>query len=165
MSDALISLRLSPEAFTDLRTAFEHADHEAECYLDTETGEVLWYSNHQMSLDDEPGPDAPDWIRDAYEKRLAIWNSDEGRFLEVPPNEELETWRDMRDFLDEEASDALRVQFRDRPASRGTYRQFEDALERHPTDRRDWLRFHRKRLRGRIEEWLELNGYELVVED
>ena len=164
MDESRTTLTLSPDDYDDLRTAFAEADPRIECYLDIDGAEVIWCSDREVDLDEPPAPDAPDWKRKTYERRMMLRNSRKGRFLEIPPHQRGKARRDMKMFLDDKASTPLRAQFQDAPTDQNTYLQFEDALEHHPEDRRRWTTFHRRRLRERIDEWLDLHGYELVVE-
>lgn len=158
------TVEMEESAYEDLRTAFQHNQYDTECYLDTEDGSVIWFSADTPPVDGEPDGDDPQWVHEAYEKRMKIWQDDNGRFLEVPPGDLTDACEDMQAFLDEHASEHLARKFASSGRNRGVFENFRRAVERHPEDKRAWRKFRRERCCQRIREWLELQGYTLETE-
>ena len=136
------TVEMSEEAVSDLCTAFQYNQYDTECYLDTETGEVVWFSADAPPVDGEPDGEDPEWVHEAYEKRMAIWNDDMAAFLE-------------------ECDGGLAEKFSSTGRHRRAFETFKRTVERDPEYRREWRQFRHERVVGRICEWLELQGYEL----
>lgn len=159
------TIALTESQYGDLRTAFEQSSYDTECYLDTDEGEVLWFSPDTPGVDQEPDEDAPEWKQEAYEKRRRVWEDDSGRFFRVPPADPSDVRDDVEVFLEEHADARLRNRIdSDRP-TRASFEPFRRAVERDPEARSQWRQFRRKRTRERIDEWLDLKGYRLVVDE
>lgn len=158
-------IELSPSQYRDLRTAFEQSSYDTECYLDTDEGRVLWFSPEAPGVDREPEEDAPEWKREAWEKRRQVWEDDAGRFLRVPPADPSDVRDDIEVFLDEHADARIRERLGSERPTRDSFEPFRRAVERDPEARERWREFRRERTRDRIDEWLELKGYEVVVEE
>ena len=160
------TIEIAQRAFEDLRTAFQHNSFETECYLDTEQGRVLWFSadTPPVNGNGEPDGEDPEWVHEAYGKRMKVWNDGNGRFLEVPPGSIAERISDMEAFLDKQADGRLRERFHKGGKSSVRLESFERAIERDGRQRQKWRKFCKQRTCDRIEEWLELQGYRLTVE-
>ena len=154
------TVEMSAEAVEDLCTAFKYNQFDTECYLDTESGEVVWFSADTPPVDGEPDGEDPEWVHEAYEKRMAIWNDDKGRFLEVPPSDIAEACADMAAFL-EECDGHLAEKFSSTGRHQRAFETFKRTVERDPEYRREWRQFRHERVVDRICDWLELQGYEL----
>lgn len=158
-------VEISPQALSDLRTAFEQMRLQVECYLDTETGKVLWFSDYDAHFDGEPAEDEPEWVHRAWRKRMRVWKDDRGRYLEVPPGDMQDNCRDMKGFLEQCDDQMLCEQFEGAAPTRHMYKAFVHTVERDPMQRRKWMKYREKCLERRIENWLDLNGYEMAVEE
>ena len=155
-------IEIAEKAFEDLRTAFEHNGYETERYLDTEHGKVIWFSADTPPVDGEPDDEEPEWVHEAYQKRMRVWKDGNGRFLEVPPGDLSDRVEDMERFLSKHADTHLREQFERGGKSRARLEAFERALERDAAQRHRWRKFRKERTCERIRDWLELQGYRLV---
>jgi len=158
------TLQLEASQYRDLRTAFEQSSYDTECYLDVDEGRVLWFSSAAPGVGREPDDDAPEWKREAWEKRREVWGDETGRFLRVPPADPSNVRADIEVFLEERADDRLRERFGSERPTRESFEPFRRAVERDPEARKAWRTFRRERTRRRLDEWLELEGYELVVD-
>ena len=159
------TIELGERAFEDLRTAFQHNSFETECYLDTEEGRVIWFSSDMPPVNGEPDGEDPEWVHEAYQKRMQVWNDDNGRFLEVPPGSIADRMADMELFLDEQADNGLCERFRSGGKSSTRLDAFRRAIERDGRQRQKWRKFCKERACDRIEEWLQLQGYRLQLAD
>ena len=112
----------------------DHRDERIH-HLDLDTGEVLPY--HE---DVEVGP----------------------RCLEVPRPEPGEGYRDMVDFIDTVDDATLRAMLSVAVRGPGAFRRFKDVLLEFPGERDRWFEFKDGRTRGRLEEWLEGEGVQVV---
>ena len=157
------TIELEEEAFEDLRTAFEHNRLDTECYLDTEEGRVIWFSSDAPPVREEPDEDDPEWVHEAYQKRMTVWQDGNGRFLEVPPGDVIDACKDMEKFLADHASDELARRFESSGKNRKTLEAFQRAVERDAMHRRQWRKFRRERICDRVRDWLELQGYRLSL--
>lgn len=156
------TIEMSEEAVADLRTAFQYNQYDTECYLDTEEGRVIWFSADSPRVDSEPDEEDPDWVREAYEKRMAVWTDEEGRYLELPPSDVTTACEDMVVFLEEHANDRFAERFEGAGRHRRVFESFRRAVEDDRQHRKTWQEFRRERVMARVEEWLELQGYRLV---
>lgn len=159
------TIELDRSDYQDLRTAFEQSSYDTECYLDTREGGVLWFSPDAPGVDREPDEDAPEWKREAYEKRRAVWEDDSGRFLRVPPADPSDVRDDIEVYLEEHAGPRLRKRLGEDRPTRESFEPFRQAVERDPEAREKWQEFRRERTRERIDEWLDLKGYELEIDE
>jgi hypothetical protein len=131
----------------ELCAALDDASYEHRYFLDTETGEVIMVS--EMSDAEE------------VQQQLAeIDDAEPGRYLEVPPADSHEAYRDMEDFIvtvpDKRLQDLLDVAIQ----GRGAFRRFKDVLTRDPAERQRWFDFQASRLKARAREWLAEEGCE-----
>jgi hypothetical protein len=112
-------------------------------YVDRETGEVLLISE--------------DELEEQAEDRARI-EAEPGRFIEVPPDDSHEAYRDMEDFA-ATAADA-RLQERLWWALNGPrpFRRFKDAVADDPTEEERWFCFRDERLIARAVAWLAEEG-------
>jgi hypothetical protein len=156
-------VRLSRDAFIDLRTAFRQVDVTFECFLDTQSGRVIWCSDHTAPVDGELDGDAPGWMHASKRKRLEIWRDATGRYLEVPSADVETRWQDMQAFRRQADHDALENCFNGAPPNRRTIRRFGRWLQRHPQMSRTWQSFLNQRIEGRIRAWLRDHGMGLRI--
>jgi len=155
------TVEMTEKVLADLRTAFKFNQFDTECYLDVEEGRVIWFSADAPAAE-EPDEGDPDWKHEAYEKRMAVWNDEEGRYLEVPPSDITDACEDMEAYL-EEAGGRLAEQFAGAGFHRRSFETFKRRIEEDPVHKEKWREFREWRVEERIEEWLELQGYEVVV--
>jgi hypothetical protein len=88
---------------------------------------------------------------------------DEGRWLFFSP-ESGEGYRDMLDFTDQVASEALRQRLLDALDGRGAFRRFRDVLHDAPDAvLTHWQIFSQERALGRARSWLALHGYRPLI--
>jgi len=125
----------------ELCEAREDSSYEHEYYLDLETGEILFISDH---IDDEETSELKDRIEEDFE-----------RYERIPKAESREGYEDMVDFIatidNEHLAELLEVAIN----GRGAFRRFKDVLLNYPEERERWFKFKDERMEERALEWLE----------
>ena len=157
------NVELTREAFIDLRTAFQEADVAFECFLDKETGRVIWCSDHTAPVDGDADGDEPTWVHASREQRIDIWRNGDGRFLEVPAEAVGDRWQDIQAFWRTADAPSCADRFEGAPPNRQTIRRFRRWLEHHPEQDRRWREFRNKRTEGRIRSWLRTEGFGMTI--
>jgi hypothetical protein len=124
----------------ELCEAMENGSFENEYFLDLETGEILFVSEH---MDDEETEKLRDRIEGEFE-----------RYEQIPKVESHEGYRDMVDFItaldDEHLAGLLEVAIN----GKGAFRRFKDVLLNYPEERERWFQFKDDRMEERALEWL-----------
>jgi hypothetical protein len=133
------------EAIDD--NSWEH--HYYLYYLDVETGEIVFISDH---MDEEA-----EELRDEIE-------SDLDRYEAIPRAESYEGYEDMADFVATVEDERLRELLEVATNGKGAFRRFKDAVVHHPDEREMWFRFKDARVGERPLEWLESIGVSLEKE-
>ena len=124
----------------ELYEAMENGSFENEYFLDLETGEILFVSEH---MDDEETEKLRGRIEGEFE-----------RYEQIPKVESHEGYRDMVDFItaldDEHLAGLLEVAIN----GKGAFRRFKDVLLNYPEERERWFQFKDDRTEERALEWL-----------
>jgi len=171
--------------YTGLEMAFQRSImDEATYWLDKETGQVLVLDEwSREQLRKAKGPDEltdpvlrdlwPLWCLVGWEHEW--WDEEEesepwpepppgvttDRYVQVPRIESYEAYNDMVEFAatveDGHLSELLELAL----DGQGAFRRFKDVLARYPEERERWFEFSHRRLRERVEEWLESVGVRL----
>jgi len=125
----------------ELCDAMENSSFENEYFLDMETGEILFISEH---MDDEETEELRDRIEEKFE-----------RYEQIPRVESHEGYRDMVDFIaaldNEHLAELLEVAIN----GKGAFRRFKDVLLNYPEERERWFKFKDDRMEERAMEWLD----------
>jgi hypothetical protein len=127
--------------------ALEAAPYEHRYFLDTETGELILVSE---LFDDE----------EAKRQLAEIDEAGPGRYLQLPPADSREGYRDMQDFIATVSHEHLQELLDVAIQGRGAFRRFKDVLARHPAEQQWWFDFQAARLAARAREWLAEEGCE-----
>jgi len=154
---------------------------QATYWLDRETGRVLIlddWAREQLrkarGLDELTHPSLCDlwplWCLVGWEYEW--WDEEEepepwpepppgvtmDRYVQVPRMESYEAYNDMVEFAatveDPHLSELLELAL----DGKGAFRRFKAVLARYPEERQRWFEFRDRRLRARIDEWLESVG-------
>ena len=131
--------------FEDLRLALQDHSGEGSWFLNTETGEVVRLSDHDV-LDEE--------LAEEIEKGES--------FLAIPAQDSKAAYRDMRDFIAATEDHRLRGLLDGAFHGKGAFRRFKGVLREFPADRERWFAFEQQRIYDRIRRWLETEGIEAV---
>jgi len=166
----------------ELAMAFEDATGERGCYLDLETGQVVWISQETRSElegiyeeiyepDSEESVDLAEALQD-YE--LADWQKEElleadrvdrlygSRYIRVPEADSHEGYRDMERFILTVQDESLQDRLWQAIEGRGAFRRFKDVLAGHYREEKRWYAFQDEQVKGRILDWLASEGIELT---
>ena len=170
---------------TELVSAFQSASYEQAFYLDTETGEVLLIPedarmalNEFLEEDESEDEDEfarldswfaesshPDWEHDLVRDALRIENDVSKRYIEVPPADSGEGYRDMEEFAVTVADAHLRESLHTVLRRPKPFRRFKDVLSDDLAEREQWFKFQDDRLRQRVLEWLESEDIEPIARE
>ena len=166
----------------ELAMAFEDATGERGCYLDLETGQVVWISQETRSElegiyeeiyepDSEESVDLAEVLQD-YE--MADWQKEElleadqvdrlygSRYIRMPEADSHEGYRDMERFILTVQDESLQDRLWQAIEGRGAFRRFKDVLAGHYREEKRWYAFQDARVRGRILDWLASEGIEPI---
>jgi hypothetical protein len=119
----------------------EDGSYEQEYYLDLETGEILFISEH---MDDEETRALKDRIEEDFK-----------RYERIPKAESHQGYQDMVDFIgtvdNERLADLLEVAIN----GKGAFRRFKDVLLNYPEERERWFQFKDEKTEERALQWLD----------
>ncbi|MCX9084301.1 MAG: UPF0158 family protein [Candidatus Methanoperedens sp.] len=128
---------------------FEDSSCEHRGYLDIKTGEII------QIFDDIMDPDEKEFLDDKV---------DEGgeRYIAIPNAQSHEGYQDMEDFIETVNSVKLKEKLYNAITRKGAFRQFKDVLNSYPKEREGWFKFKDEMVMGRVNEWLEEEGIEII---
>jgi cellulose biosynthesis protein BcsQ len=125
----------------ELCSAMSDSSYEHEYYLDLETGEIIFLSEHT----DDEGIEEP---KDKIDK-------EPDRYEQIPKLESHEGYEEMQDFIttvkDERFVALLKVAIN----GKGAFRRFKDVLLDYPEERERWFQFKGAKEQERALEWLD----------
>ena len=129
---------------------FEDSSCEHRGYLDLKTGEII------QIFDDIMDPDEIELLDDKVDKGLGE------RYIAIPNAESYEGYQDMEDFIETVNSVKLKEKLYKAITRKGAFRQFKDVLNSYPKERERWFKFKDEVVMGRVNEWLEEEGIEII---
>jgi len=167
----------------ELTYAFEDASWMTNYYLDLETGQVVMISDDTRRQLEEiyeaaHDPEAersfdlaivlrqsnlPEWQQQMLLEADQVEAGYGSRYIEVPTADSHEGYRDIEDFILSIRDERLQERLWQAIRGRGAFRRFKDVLVYHPRERESWFEFQEERLRGRVLDWLELEGIQPIV--
>ena len=125
----------------ELCEATEDGSYEQEYYLDLQTGEILFISEH---MDDEETRELKDRIEEDFK-----------RYERIPKAESHEGYQDMVDFIGTVDNKRLAELLEVAINGKGAFRRFKDVLLNYPEERERWFRFKDDRIKKMALEWLD----------
>ena len=157
--------------------AFEYTDLPINHYLDLETGTVIMVSDETRHLLEaiyeefwDPDSDEDfdlksaldqrnivDWERQALLEADAVEEHFLSRYIEIPPDEPGEGYRDMQNFIHTLENKSLKNSLWEAINGRGAFRNFKNVLRKYRIEQAQWYAFEEERARQRILSWLEIN--------
>jgi hypothetical protein len=161
--------------FDKIQKAMEDISRDTfDYYLDTDTGEVISFSDEILSEmqsrlyedeDDEideyieyieydEEPDLPDWMLDEAELALEVLLDESGRYIRIPERGSHTAYKTMEEFIKIVEDSELRERLQHALNGRGAFRKFKDALIDYPKERKKWHSFNAKAMKREITEWL-----------
>jgi hypothetical protein len=130
-----------------LRDAMEDSASDHRYFLDTETGEVILFSEFYDA-------------EEAARQIAKIDAAESGRYLEVSRTGSRDGYADMQDFIDSVEDKHVQELLHGAIQGRGAFRRFKNVLARQPAERQRWFEFQAARLDVRVREWLADEGCE-----
>jgi len=127
-----------------LYIAMEDNSYENFCFLDMETGELLFFSDY---LDDDENGISKDEVEE-----------NEERYEPVPKIDSDEAWEYMEDFIDTLTDDRLARLLARSIRGRGAFRQFKNILLDYPEEEARWYKFKDDKIKEQAREWLKEIG-------
>ncbi|MEE4383230.1 MAG: UPF0158 family protein [Pseudomonadales bacterium] len=150
----------------EIAGAFEEATHEAQQYLDRETGEILFLPDEFAGFDEDEDPedeaDDPEWMQEERAQARLVQAHPE-RFLRLPDQAELDEPRIIRDFCASLAEGAARKRLEEAFRGRGAFRRFKDALFDLDLEQA-WYVFQRRAFERLAVAWCEEHDVPLEPE-
>lgn len=128
---------------------FQDSSIEHRSYLDLKTGEII------QIFDDIMDPDENEFLDDKV---------DEGgeRYIAIPNAKSHDGYQDMEDFIETVNSEKLKEKLYNAITRKGAFKQFKDVLNSSPKERERWFKFKEEMVMGRVNEWLEKEGIEII---
>ncbi len=135
---------------------------DGKTYLNRQTGEVVYISDHEMSAAEEEVEieDFKDWEQENIRRAIEILETD--RYVELPSKHDIHEWSIMRNFCNSVSNVRIQQELLTNVHGKGAFRHFEDSVNRHGI-KQQWYRFRDDALRQIAKDWLEEN--EIAYED
>lgn len=135
----------------ELVDAFDSSGYERSYFLDLETGKL------ELLI-----PDVVDDIeKEEFEDQI---DSNPGRYERVPSIESHEAYQIMVDFADTVTDSNLHDLLSVALNGSGAFRRFKDVLASFPEERKRWFDFKYRRMKEKVDEWLQDIGVEALEE-
>lgn len=134
-----------------LISAFDNNSGDAEFYLDSETGEVLFMFDGYLSGEDEP--------RDPDEVDL-----DSGRYFWIDGRPSGQSWQVMADFAEAHTEGEVFQDLARALRGRKPFRTFKDALTNYPDVREQWFAYREAEMIEYARRWLLEAGVDADIE-
>jgi len=122
-----------------LLAAFEAVTDDTRAFLDTETGEVLAWSDS-----------APADTDDGWKKRVAESPSRYAPIL--PPTGEVE-WKWMNDYAHQVDQPSRRVRLTHALEANGAFSRFRTLIAQYPALQELWITYREEKMQGVISAW------------
>jgi hypothetical protein len=129
---------------------FEDSSCEHRGYLDLKTGEII------QIFDDIMDSDEIEYLDEKVDEGLGE------RYIKIPNAQSYEGYQDMEDFIETVNSVKLKEKLYKAITRKGAFKQFKDVLNSSPKERERWFKFKDEIVMGRVNEWLEEEGIEII---
>ncbi len=167
--------------FDEIQKAMEDVVRDTfDYYLDTETGEVISFSNEILNdlqsrlyedeyeelnanieyIEFDEEPDLPDWMLDEAELALEVLLDESGRYIRIPERNSSKAFKTMEEFIEIIDNQELKEKLRTSLSGKGAFRKFKDTLKDYPKERKRWHGFNAKVVKREIIEWLNSTNVE-----
>jgi DNA polymerase III alpha subunit len=136
-----------PIDLKELCNAFEDSSNDHSYYLDLETGGI--------TLD----------FLDAAEREELNEMEDEAskeRYRFLPDAESKVGYKEMKEFIETVKGAKLKEKLRIAIARSGAFKRFKNVLNFYPNEEERWFKFKDDMVMGRVNEWLEKEGIEII---
>src|SRR3972149_2554227 len=141
-----------PADLKEICILFEDSSCEHRGYLDLKTGEIV------QIFDDIMDPDEKEELDDKVDEGLGK------RYITIPNAESHEGYQDMEDFIETVKEVKLKEKLYNAITRKGAFRRFKDALNSYPNERERWFKFKDEKVMGRVNEWLDEEGIEIITQ-
>jgi hypothetical protein len=129
---------------------FEDSSCEHRGYLDLKTGGII------QIFDDIMDPAEKEFLDDKVDEGLGE------RYIAIPNAESYEGYQDMENFIETVNSVKLKEKLYNAITRKGAFKKFKDVLNSYPKERERWFKFKDEMGMGRVNEWLEEEGIEII---
>lgn len=136
-----------PIALQELCNAFKDSSDDHRYFLDLETGGI--------TLD----------FLDATEREELDEMVDEAskeRYRYLPIAESHVGYEDMKEFIETVKGAKLKEKLRITIARSGAFKRFNNVLTSYPNENERWFKFKDELVKGRVNEWLDEEGIEII---
>ncbi len=166
--------------FDEVQKAMEDTVRDAfDYFMDMETGEIIILSEdiikkartilegsydddmedfEEIEVDEEPV--IPEWMEDEIELALEIFIYEKDRYIRIPERNPMHGYNTMKAFAETLGNETLKQNVLRILDGKNTFRNFKDALEPYPKERKLWYGFNAKTARDEIKNWLKTTGIE-----
>jgi hypothetical protein len=144
-----------PVKLSDILDAMEMQGEESPCYLDVETGRVVFLSEDIQSAaaSDTAVEEMAEWMREGVTAARRI-DAGETNFIGLPDRWDIDEYDMMRDFaLSVEDAD-LSEELQDAITGTGAFRMFKSAIRRRGIDKQ-WYEFRDAAFKQVASDWCE----------
>ena len=150
-SEALESKKIQvPAHLKEICILFEDSSIEHRGYLDLKTGEII------QIFDDIMDRDEIEYLDDKVDEGLGK------HYIAIPNAESYDGYQDMEDFIETVNSEKIKDRLYKAITRKGAFKQFKDVLNSYPKERERWFKFKEEMVMGRVNEWLEEEGIEII---
>jgi|GEM_PF-1511170 len=139
-----------PVDLKEICNLFEDSSIEHRGYLDLKTGEII------QIFDDIMDPDEIEYLDDKVDEGFGK------RYITIPKVQSCESYQDMEDFIEAINSDKIKERLYKAITRKGAFRLFKDVLNSYPKERDRWFKFKDEMVMGRVNEWLDEEGIEII---
>jgi DNA polymerase III alpha subunit len=139
-----------PADLKEICIHLEDSSIEHRGYLDLKTGEII------QIFDDIMDPDEIEYLDEKVDEGFGK------RYITIPNAKSYEGYQEMEDFIETVNSVKLKERLYKAITKTGAFKQFKDVLNSYPKERERWFKFKDEMVMGRVNEWLEENGIEII---
>ena len=139
-----------PADLKEICIHLEDSSIEHRGYLDLKPGEII------QIFDDIMDPDEIEYLDEKVDEGFAK------RYITIPNAKSYEGYQEMEDFIETVNSVKLKERLYKAITKTGAFKQFKDVLNSYPKERERWFKFKDEMVMGRVNEWLEENGIEII---
>ncbi len=136
-----------PIDLQELCTAFEDSSDDHRYYLDLETGGITL-----------------DFLEAAEREELdeMVDEASKERYRYLPIAESQVGYEDMKEYIETVKGANLKEKLSIAISGSGAFRRFKDVLNSYPKERERWFKFKDEMVMGRVNEWLDEEGIEII---
>jgi len=144
-----------PVKLSDILDGMEMQGEESPCYLDLETGSVVFLSTDIQSAatGDKPVEDLSEWMRGGVTALRRI-DAGETNFIGLPDRFEIDEYDMMRDFAYSVEDADVSAELLDAISGAGAFRMFRSTVHRRRIEKQ-WYAFRDDAYKQIARDWCE----------